>query len=622
MKKFLLSIIFSVILVLPALASAQSAGFYIKSFDFYGTLSKNKVLTVQETIDVEFLEERHGIYRALPVVFFATRFDGEEYRDMTYSEDYRSVSIPGHKYSAEYGNDLYTIKIGDENKTIIGPHTYTITYKCIMFDDRIDISDFFYYCPLGPFWETNIEQFNFRIDFEEPLPPGTEFLLYSGEYSSVGNDLNVECYYNESSIWGRATKIPENNGISVFCELPEGYFENAKKVTPFWMYFFGILCLASCLIALYFIVTTRHKSPVQTVEFYPPDNISAAEVGYIIDNEANDSDLMALYPEWAHKGYIEIKEDKNKVLSFVKLKDIPEDAPEYQKILFKKSFNRARNFTLKNVGVTYVSELEKAKNKLEDTFEDGRALYEHELLSSGLLFLSSLFFTLFLCFSSPISMFENFYLFLLVIPYYVLGKLLNKSFYTKYFKKTKPILKILGMFALCALIGFISYKVFEDTEFHVPHIVVYVLCGIYLLVCLFNRRIIKQTDYNVEVTGKLLGLKEFIKTAEMPRLKELMDDNPNYYYDIFPYAMVFDLAERWAYKFTNIQMEAPAWYKSYGPARVFSTMDFNRSFQTEVTKSISDAIASSRPSKSHSGGGGSHGGFSGGGGGGGGGGSW
>lgn len=621
MKKFFLSIIFSVIFVLPALADAQSAGFYIKTFDFYASLSKDKVLTVQETIDVEFLENRHGIYRSLPTGFYATRFDGEQYRDMAYTEDYRSVSTKGDKHHTEYSDDVFNIIIGDENKTIVGPHTYTITYKCVLYDDRINVSDFFYYSPLGPFWETNIEQFNFRIDFEEPMPSDTQFELYSGEYSSVDNELNVEYYFNQDSIWGRATKIPENNGISIFCELPEGYFAHAKKVTPFWMYFFGILCLASCLVALYFIITTGHKAPVQTVEFYPPNKISAAEVGFIIDNEANDSDLMALYPEWAHKGYIEIKESKNNVISFAKIRELPDDAPDYQKILFKKTFNRAKDFTLKNVSTSYVSELENAKFKLEESFEEDRALYEHELLSRALLFICSLFFTLFLCFSSPVSLFENFYLFLLVIPYYVLGKLLNKSFYTKYFKKAKPLLKVLGMIVLCALFAFFSYKVFDDTEFHLPHIVIYVLCGIYLLVCLFNRRIIKRTDYNIEVTGKLLGLKEFIKTAEMPRLKELMDEDPSYYYNIFPYAMVFGLADRWANKFTNIQVEAPAWYKTTTPARVFSVMDFNRSFQTEVTKSISSAIASTRPSKSSSGGG-SHGGFSGGGGGGGGGGSW
>ena len=142
---------------------------------------------------------------------------------------------------------------------------------------------------------------------------------------------------------------------------------------------------------------------------------------------------------------------------------------------------------------------------------------------------------------------------------------------------------------------------------------------LYLLVCIFHRRIIKRTDYNLEVTGKLLGLKEFIKTAEMPRLKELVAENPCYYYDIFPYAMVFNLADKWAKQFTDIPLEAPVWFKTYSSTALFSAMSFNHSFQTEVTKSMASAIASKSSSGSS---GGSHGGHSGGGGGGGGGGGW
>ena len=619
MKKFFLSIFFSVIILLPALADAQTAGFYIKSYDYYAFLGKDKVMTVQETIDVEFIDKLHGIYRSLPEKFFATRFDGENYRDLEYKQDYRSVSTYPDKNSIEHGDNVFTIRIGDENKTIIGPHTYTITYKCILYDDRIDLSDFFYYSPLGAFWETNIDQFNFRIDFEEPLPADTQFELYSGNYYSTDNELNVDCYYNQNCIWGQANKIPEKNAITIFCELPEGYFIGVKKVSPFWTYICGILSLASCLLTLFFIIKTKHKSPVQTVEFYPPKNISAAEVGFIIDNEANDSDLMALYPEWAQKGYIQITEDKKKVLTFTKLKELPEDTPEYQKILFKKTFARSKDFTMKNISSSFVNELEKAKESLRDTFEEERSLYENDFLSWGLLYLCSIMYTLFLCISSPISRWENLYLCMLVIPFHVLGSILNKGFYSRYFRQIKPVVKTILMMLFCALMGYVTYATFKETEFQIPHIIVYVLSGLYLLVCLFNRRIIQRTDYNIEITGKLLGLKEFIKTAEMPRLKELMAENPSYYYDIFPYAMVFNLADKWAKQFTDIPLEAPVWFKTYSSNVLFSAMSFNHSFQTEVTKSMASAIASKSSSGSS---GGSHGGHSGGGGGGGGGGGW
>ena len=229
------------------------------------------------------------------------------------------------------------------------------------------------------------------------------------------------------------------------------------------------------------------------------------------------------------------------------------------------------------------------------------------------------FFKLSLCFSSPISKTENLYICMLVIPYFVMGRVMEATTYRKYFRSIKPAMKTVWTLLFCAFMAYVSYLTLEETEFILPHIVMYVMSILYLIVCLFNGRINQRSDYCVEITGKLLGLKEFIKTAEMPRLKELVAENPAYYYEVFPYAMVFGLADKWSKQFTNISVEAPKWYTSYYPHAVFSAVDFNHTFNTEMTKSMAKVAAASHSS---GGGGGHGGGHSGGGGGGGGGGGW
>ena len=136
---------------------------------------------------------------------------------------------------------------------------------------------------------------------------------------------------------------------------------------------------------------------------------------------------------------------------------------------------------------------------------------------------------------------------------------------------------------------------------------------------MFNGRIVKRTDYNLEVTGKLLGLRDFIKTAEMPRLEVLLKDNPGYYFDVFPYAVVFGLADKWAKQFTEIKMPQPEWYSG----SAFTYAAFASSYSRGTGK-IQDSVSASRSAARSAGSGssGGHGGFSGGGGGGGGGGSW
>ena len=141
-----------------------------------------------------------------------------------------------------------------------------------------------------------------------------------------------------------------------------------------------------------------------------------------------------------------------------------------------------------------------------------------------------------------------------------------------------------------------------------------------LLVSKFN----VVSNYFKSVAPELLGFKDFVEKAEVPQLERLSMENPSYYYDVIPYAMVFGLSEMWTKKFSTIPLAQPDWYDSYYSdpySSYFYYRMLTRSmyepihqnlldYQTEQMKSTADSMGSS------------FGGFSGGGAGGGGGGSW
>lgn len=52
----------------------------------------------------------------------------------------------------------------------------------------------------------------------------------------------------------------------------------------------------------------RDPKIVQTVEFYPPEGITPAEAGYIIDGIVNKEDLVSMVIYFADKGYLSIEE--------------------------------------------------------------------------------------------------------------------------------------------------------------------------------------------------------------------------------------------------------------------------------------------------------------------------
>lgn len=70
-----------------------------------------------------------------------------------------------------------------------------------------------------------------------------------------------------------------------------------------------------------------------TPECTPPDGVSSAEVGYIIDNSADDRDILSLILWFASKGYLAV-EGWEEDLRLVRKKGLPAGSPEYQTVFF------------------------------------------------------------------------------------------------------------------------------------------------------------------------------------------------------------------------------------------------------------------------------------------------
>ena len=125
----------------------------------------------------------------------------------------------------------------------------------------------------------------------------------------------------------------------------------------------------------------------------------------------------------------------------------------------------------------------------------------------------------------------------------------------------------------------------------------------------------RRTKFYNDVLGEIIGFKDFLQMAEKDRLELLLKDDPQYYYNILPYANVLGVSKIWQDKFEGLTMEPPSYYR-LGVGDVFAIAYFNRIYNS--TNNRCRQVMSSRPSSSGSSGGGgfsggSGGGFSGGG---------
>ncbi|MBR6958662.1 MAG: DUF2207 domain-containing protein, partial [Erysipelotrichaceae bacterium] len=72
----------------------------------------------------------------------------------------------------------------------------------------------------------------------------------------------------------------------------------------------------------------------------------------------------------------------------------------------------------------------------------------------------------------------------------------------------------------------------------------------------------KRTSENNRLLGRIRGFRNFIETAEKDRITALVNENPEYFYDILPYAYVLNVSRQWTEHFEDIVTSQPAWLEA------------------------------------------------------------
>lgn len=598
---------------------ADDGGYTIDDYKVNAIYHSNNTIDVKEVINVNFSSNRHGIYRNIPETMYVNR-------DEKYKLSIKNITVMNDEYEVDYDSGNRVIQIGSEDYTIIGPHTYTLTYTIVIPEDYHSNLDFIYYSVLGNNWDTTINHFSFDIQFEKALTEKemSNIQVFSGNLGNQSNDLNVTPIITSTSISGSAYDIGAKQAITIFGKLRKNYFVGAKQTTskvPFVFLglaiLFGLYSLVRCL-----LLKKTHITPI--VNFYPPKDMDPAMVGTIVDESVDQEDLMALIPYWASKGYLTISETSDDLI-LTKVEGHEPPVLNHQKKIYKGLFKYKDSVKLSELSSDFGKAINDAKEALNNEFSGDKKLSktDHGFVTTILAMICMIVCILF---NTRYSIVDNLIETILATFTFVIMMVMNYSAAaSSVFNKNK--LGVLKKALSVALVLVVVYFIYRQTQSIVSIVSFeFMVIGIVAttLPILFSSKFNVVSDYFKSVAGDLLGFKDFIEKAEVPQLERLSAENPSYYYDVIPYAMVFGLSEMWTKKFSTIPLAQPDWYDSYYSdpyTSYFYYRMLTRSmyepihqnlldYQTEQMKSTADSMGSS------------FGGFSGGGAGGGGGGSW
>ncbi|MDD3429216.1 MAG: DUF2207 domain-containing protein [Oscillospiraceae bacterium] len=645
MRKKLAAVLAAMILtvcVLAMPAAASEAGYTIENYYVNAQLNENNTIDITEQLDIYFDVASHGFYRTQPQIIYMTRFeeDGTE-KEYRYSMDLEDINVEGAPYEILYEDENTIIQVGDADRYVTGLQSYTLTYTIDMGDDRVDAYDELSYNLLGTDWGTVIRNFSFDFTF----PKDTDFTnlnLFCGTYGST-DSRGLTYSIEGNTVSGYCEKsLQPYEGVTIYTKLPAGYFTGTSKLSPVS----AIVCLvlsALCGVFAFFRIATkkRNKKIVQTVEFYPPEDMSSAEVGYVIDGSADDKDILSLIIWLADKGYIEISTNKADEILVRKRKDIEKKMPRYIRLVMEglfsdkyvneksKKTSEEKWHNLTTQSEILADNLETAKESLRDAFTGPRELNDASAAVPsyaaalgavvfgcvGIYFTGGGLYFRMLCL--PIVM----AVVLVLFAFSVYNYIANRQFASKK--------SVIFLIVLTAIYVLLSLPVISGAVLFSP-IISLLLCIAPFVGVVIGCSYHSITDYKADTVGKLLGLKQFIKTAELDKLERLVEDDPSYFFNILPYAYVFNLTDKWAKKFENIPLAVPTWYQGNN-MDTFSYMWLSNRMYTNLNNTA-NAISSYRADQaahsSTSGGsggtsfGGGGGSFSGGGFGGGGGGRW
>lgn len=610
-------------------AAYESTGYNITAYDVDIYVTEGNVLKVTEKIDTNFKSAKHGIIRNIPLTGTVRRSDGSKgsfrakISNIKVSDNYTKTT------SFTNGQKLVELKIGDADTTLRGNKSYTISYDYALGDDKVSDYDELYYNIIGTQWDTTISNVTFSIHMPKDFDTSKIGFTHGTQGSSQTDGITYEVDGN--TITGEYNSdLSSYNGLTVRIELPEGYF----VIKDYQKYIdYAVIALFIGLVVITFVLWLKNgkdRPVVETVEFYPPEDLNSAELAQVYKGEVRGQDVTSLLIYLANKGYLKIKEEDKKglistykAITFVKLKEY--DGENYsEKTFFDGIFKYGDEVPISKLEDRFYVTQGKIVNHINSKKNIEKVIDKKSRKSKTITTVFEFLVLIVTCLTLGMAT-GDISNSLFSLPFVICSLAMIKAG-VGFFKKKEA-----GGIVVGAMLIFMSFCFFFSSQTMVlvesdgfssaDWLVLGIGIVTIILLIIFEAIMPARTEYGTKMLGKIRGFKRFLETARKEELERLVEENPSYFYDILPYTYVLGVSSKWIKKFETMNLRSPDWYDS---ANAFTVSDFGRSINNafNTTNSAMSSSPSSSGSSSGGGGGSSGGGFSGGGSGGGGGSSW
>jgi uncharacterized membrane protein YgcG len=528
-------------------------------------------IDVTETITAKFTGSWNGIYRTVPVDYHTPQGFNWTLR----LELLGATTPDGQPLQVESERDRHYIKYkiwvpGAEDAT----RTLVLRYRAAnglrFFEDHDEL----YWNVTGDEWDVPIEAASALIR----LPPGAtgiRAISFNGAYGSTAQDATIVTEGTTIQVT-MPHRLEFHEGLTAVVGWDKGLVVEPTAtdralgfLASNWPLGIPIVVLLGMFAIWRRVGRDPSRLPI-AVQYEPPDSLTPAEAGTLMDQSADMRDITATVVDLAVRGYLKIEErDEKMLLGLLNKRDY----------LFRRLPPPAG-----------ARALEPHESRvLEGIFENG----------GGEVKLSDLD--------------NEFYQHLPGIKKSIFTRLVGRGFYRSSPASVKGRW-LVGAVVLGGLIlGAGTATAARLNMTPLPFVVAAIASG--LIIAGFGAIMPARTVQGARVLERVLGFEEFLRRVESDRYQRLVK-TPEMFERFLPFAMAFGVERRWAKAFQDIYREPPTWYvgTTAGP---FDLNGFSSRLGDLSSRAQSAMTSSPRSSGGSGFSGGSSGGGSGGGGGGG-----
>jgi len=566
--------------------TSTSAFEQVNHFDADIVIQPDTSLAITEKIEYETDLVKHGIYRYLPYRYTRNGVRYSTHIDITSVTDENDAQIP---FEETRDSQFVTLKIGEADITFTGEKNYVISYLV-----RTAIQEYSEYDEL--YWDITGEGWQFPIlattaTIHSPAAKVTNATCFGGAVG--GDDGGCRIVTQTDTLVGLAYATPveygdnvtvavalDSNNQLVFPTATQNLLSQLQDNLNLLLFFippvlFGIWWWRKGRDRLFIsanVFEADESQPQVTAPllrwgrvpfvYEPLKELTPGEAGTILDERADNQDVIAELIELAHKKYLKIERtEKKKLLGstvdyvLTKLKTSDAGLPSVQAFLFNGVFATGDSVKLSSLKGSFYEKMNTAKSML------------YESLS-------------------------------------------QKKMFTQNPSTVKGISLVVALAMIIALVVWLFVVLEQGQWMAIPLIVISAP-----LTLIFANSLPAKTARGSNQALQAKGLRETIARGKW---REVIKEKQLFIEAVLPFAISLGVVDRLVHDLEGLNLKPPRYLDSATLTQAYVFNSFMRDFNTQATSTLSYNPASS----SRGSGSGFSGGSSGGGGGGGGGGSW